>query len=380
MIKALLGKKTSKGINATLQVDKGFLTRGKQVPLDNWDFNTYIYLESELQEGTYTVVTAPMTERANAITTYSDLKVSPPERVTDNDITILLLNVCSLRAAWKKGLPQYLATKPHDVLVLTETRLPPDGWMQVQQAFKALGYTHTFRTNTKTLRNDNGVLIATNRFQPESHCMEAIEQPIGEEKDGRILELTLQRPPITFVAAYLPCYNTNVQGRSEYAPRYMRAFASKYADALKSARDRKRAIVISGDLQVAMTDMDQTANATEGGSGSTKIEREALKDLFGDTRYTDLYRQLHPDGRETTSIASHEQWTGLPNGTIEVGKRIDYILGSSDIEALTYHIDQTPLTDRITDHAAVIATLRYHPARPACIEEFLNPRTVRFKD
>ena len=269
------------------------------------------------------------------------------------------------------------------MLVLTETRLPPDGWTQTQQAFKTLGYTHVFKTSTKTHRNENGVLIATNRFQPESHCMEAIEQPISEEKDGRILELTLQRPPITFVAAYLPCYNTDVQGRDKYAPRYMRAFVSKYVDALKSARERKRAIIICADLQVAITDLDQTENAVVEGSGSTTAERQAFKDLFGDNRYADLYREVHPDGRETTSTASHEQWTGLPNGKEEVGKRIDYILGSSEIEALTYHIDQTPLTDHITDHAAVIATVRYHPVYPPCIEEYLrqnpNPK-VHFKN
>jgi exonuclease III len=163
----------------------------------------------------------------------------------------------------------------------------------------------------------------------------------------------------------------------------MRAFASKYVDALKSARQRKRAIVICADLQVAMTDLDQTANAIKGGSGSTDAEREALKDLFSDNHYADLYRQLHPEGRETTSTASHEQWTGLPNGKEEVGKRIDYILGSSEIEALAYHIDQTPLTDGITDHAAVIATVRYYPVRPPCIEEYLrqNPSPkVRFKN
>ena len=324
-----------------------------------------------------------MIEEANAITLHENYKVHPPERKTDNDITILLLNVCSLRAAWRKGLPQYLATKPHDVLALTETRLPPEEWTQTQEAFKKLGYTHTFKTSTKTYRNENGVLIATNRFQPESHCMEAIEQPISEEKDGRILELTLQRPPITFVAAYLPCYNTDVQGRDEYAPRYMRAFTSKYVDALKSARERKRAILICADLQVAIADIDQTDNAVAEGSGSTTAEREALKDLFNDNHYADLYRQLHPEGRETTSVASHEQWTGLPNGKEEVGKRIDYILGSSEIEALAYHIDQTPLIDHITDHAAVIATVRYHPVRPPCIEEYLrqnpNPK-VRFKN
>jgi len=372
LIKATLGKKTTKGITATLQTDKGFTRRPRQVPLDNWDFNTYVYLENELEVGTYTVVTGPMIEQTNLTMDFHDgSRVYPPERRTDNDITILLLNVCSLRSAWKKGLPNYLTTKPHDVLVLTETRLPPDGWTQTQEAFKTLGYTHVFRTSTKTHRNENGVLIATNRFQPESHLMQAIEQPIDAEKDGRILELTLQRPHITFVAAYLPCYNVDVHGREEYAPRYMRAFASKYVHALKSARERKRAIVICGDLQVAMTHMDQTANAIEGGSGSTEAERKALKELFGDGRYTDLYRELHPEGQEITSIASHEQWTGLPNGRERVGKRIDYILGSSEIEALAYHIDQTPLTDHITDHAAVIATVRYHPARPACIEEYL---------
>ena len=41
-------------------------------------------------------------------------------------------------------------------------------WIQTQQAFKTLGYTYIFKTNTKTHRNENGVLIATNRFQPES--------------------------------------------------------------------------------------------------------------------------------------------------------------------------------------------------------------------
>ena len=119
------------------------------------------------------------------------------------------------------------------------------------------------------------------------------------------------------------------------------------------------------------------------GSGSTTAERQALEDLFNDSYYADLYRELYPEGRETTSTASHEQWTGSPNGKEEVGKRIDYILGSSEIEVLAYQIDQSPIIDHITDHAAVMATVRYHPAYPPCIEEYLrqnpNPK-VHFKN
>ena len=75
--------------------------------------------------------------------------------------TVLLLNVCSLRAAWRKGLQDYLVTRPHDVLVLTETRLPPKGWEKIEALFKELGYRFVGKTNTPVERNMNGVLIAT---------------------------------------------------------------------------------------------------------------------------------------------------------------------------------------------------------------------------
>jgi len=260
--------------------------------------------------------------------------------------------------------------------VLTETRLPADGWAETERAFKDLGYGYVGRTTTKTLGNAAGVLIATTRRQPD--LMAAVEQPIDVTRDGRILELALQFPPITIVAAYLPCYNTEVQGRSDYAPRYMKCFASKYSHALKGARARGREYIICGDLQVAMTDLDQTENALPEGSGSTTAERQALEQLFTDSTYADFYRTCNPDTRDFTSKAGHTQWTGQPNGTAIVGKRIDYILGSSNLHPESCCIDHTPLTNKITDHAAVVATIQYRRHHPPILAEYLASERTGF--
>ena len=155
--------------------------------------------------------------------------------------------------------------------------------------------------------------------------MGIMDQAIDTVCDGRVLELSLQFPPITIVAAYLPCYNTDVPGRSNYAPKYMKCFASKYCYALRNARERRREYLICADLQVAMT--DRVAE----GCGSTTAERQALQELFTDSTYTDFYRMCNPTTQDFTSEAAHTQWTGKPNGTAVVGKRIDYILGSSNL-------------------------------------------------
>ena len=372
------GKQTPKSITATLQAENGFLGRLKRVPLDNWDYCTYVYTQEELQAQKYTIITQPPSHEDSGLTTDGvyHKQITPLEYDKPNMLTVLLLNVCSLRSAWQKGLLDYITKKPHDVLVLTETRLPADGWAETERAFKDLGYGYVGRTTTKTLGNTAGVLIATTRRQPD--LMAAVEQPIDVTQDGRVLELALQFPPITIVAAYLPCYNTEVQGRSDYAPKYMKCFASKYSHALNNARERGREYLICADLQVAMTDLDQTDNAVAEGSGSTTAERKALQELFTDSTYTDFYRMCNPTTQDFTSEAAHTQWTGQPNGTAVVGKRIDYILGSSNLHPESCYIDHTPLTNKITDHAAVIATIQYRRHHPPILAEYLASERIGF--
>ena len=372
------GKHTPKSITATLQAENGFLGRPKRVPLDNWDYCTYVYTQEELQAQKYTIITQPPSHEDSGLTTDGvyHKQITPLEYDKPNMLTVLLLNVCSLRSAWQKGLLDYITNKPHDVLVLTETRLPADGWAETERAFKDLGYGYVGRTTTKTLGNTAGVLIATTRRQPD--LMAAVEQPIDVTQDGRVLELALQFPPITIVAAYLPCYNTEVQGRSDYAPKYMKCFASKYVHALNNARERRREYLVCADLQVAMTDLDQTDNAVAEGSGSTTAERKALQELFTDSTYTDFYRMCNPTTRDFTSEAAHTQWTGQPNGTAVVGKRIDYILGSSNLHPESCYIDHTPLTNKITDHAAVIATIQYRRHHPPILAEYLASERIGF--
>ena len=265
----------------------------------------------------------------------------------------------------------------HDVLVLTETRLPAAKWQETKQAFQDLGYGTIGRTTAKTEGNTAGILVATTLSKAHGE-MEITDQAIDTVCDGRVLELSLQFPPMTIVAAYLPCYNTDVPGRSEYAPKYMKCFALKYCHALQNARERRREYLICADLQVAMTDLDQTDNALAEGSGSTTAERQALQELFTDSTYADFYRMCNPTTRDFTSEAAHIQWTGKPNGTAVVGKRIDYILGSSNLHSESCTIDHTPITNKITDHAAVIATVQYRKLYPPILAEYLASERLRF--
>ena len=127
-----------------------------------------------------------------------------------------------------------------------------------------------------------------------------------------------------------------------------------------------------------MTDLDQTDNAVAEGSGSTTAERQALQELFTDSTYADFYRMCNPTSRDFTSEAAHTQWTGKPSGTATVGKRIDYILGSSNLDPESCVIDHTPLANKITDHAAVIATVQYRKLYPPILAEYLTSEQLRF--
>ena len=86
----------------------------------------------------------------------------------------------------------------------------------------------------------------------------------------------------------------------------------------------------------------------------------------------------NPTTQDFTSEAGHTQWTGKPNGTAMVGKRIDYILGSSNLHPESCIIDHTPLTNKITDHAAVIATVQYRKLYPPILAEYLASKQLRF--
>ena len=56
LVRAKIGKSTGKSIIATLEADKGFLDRLKQVPIDNWDIHTCVYLESEIDPDNCTIL------------------------------------------------------------------------------------------------------------------------------------------------------------------------------------------------------------------------------------------------------------------------------------------------------------------------------------
>ena len=107
------------------------------------------------------------------------------------------------------------------------------------------------------------------------------------------------------------------------------------------------------------------------------MECDALQELFTDSTYADFYRMCNPDTRDFTSEAGHTQWTGKPNGTTLVGKRIDYILGSSKLHPESCAIDHTPRTSKITDHAAVTATIHYRKHYPPCYADYLASEQIR---
>ncbi len=239
-------------------------------------------------------------------------------------------NVNGLRAIYKKGFMDIIKQFNADIFSIQETKMQ-EGQIeldlpQYEQYFNYAdrkGYSGTaVFTKIKPLNVTYGIGI-------DEH-----------DHEGRVITLEFDN------YYYVTCYTPN-SGRELARLEYRMKWEDDFKQYLKSL-DKKKPVVVCGDLNVAHNEIDlKNPKTNRKNAGFTDEERSKMTNLLSDG-FTDSYRILYPDKENV-----YTWWSYMGNAREKnVGWRIDYYLTSNSI---TDKIKETYIYNEImgSDHCPV---------------------------
>lgn len=230
-------------------------------------------------------------------------------------------NVNGLRACVGKGFTDFFNEMDADFFCLQETKL------QAGQIDLPLPGYHSF-WNYAEKKGYSGTAV----FAKEEPLSVSYGVGIPElDTEGRMI--TLEYPDY-FVAT---CYTPNAQqglARIEHRLKWDEAFRNYLTEL-----DRKKPVIVCGDLNVAHQEIDlKNPASNRGNAGFSDEERESFRKLL-DAGFTDTFRHLYPDATGIYSWWSY-RFNARKNNA---GWRIDYFLVSDrlaeNITAASIHTD-----------------------------------------
>lgn len=257
-------------------------------------------------------------------------------------LTLSTVNVNGLRAAAKKGFVEWLAETGADVICMQETRAEPD---QLTAEVREPAGWHTALAPSSA-KGRAGVAIYS-RAEPE-----AVRIGFGSaefDDSGRYLEIDL--PGVTIASLYLPSGEVGTP-RQDEKERFMKEFGEHLAGLRERAASAGREAVVCGDWNIAHREVDlKNWKANQKSAGFLPEERAWLTEIF-ESGYTDVVRDLHPEGPGPYSWWSY-RGKAFDNDS---GWRIDYQVATPGLaeRATTAVVERAPSYDkRWSDHAPV---------------------------
>ena len=219
-------------------------------------------------------------------------------------------NVNGLRACLNKGFADFFAAADADIVCIQETKMQPG-----QAEVNFTSYEQFWNSAEK--KGYSGTAVFS-RLQPI-----AVSYGMGlpeHDQEGRII--TLEYDEFQLVNVYTPNSQRGL-ARLEYRMQWEDDFRD-YVGRL----DRKKPVVVCGDLNVAHREIDiKNPAANKNNAGFTPQERAKMTELL-EAGLTDSFRHLYPDRRD-----AYSWWSYMGNARERnVGWRIDYFLVSRQIQ------------------------------------------------
>lgn len=223
-------------------------------------------------------------------------------------------NVNGIRAAWKKGLPEFAAAEDPDVLCLQETKIQAD---QVAPEMKDLGGYRSYWSMAEK-KGYSGVVTYT-RAAPLATATRFGTPALDTE--GRLVHT--EYPDFHLLNGYFP--------NSGMGPERLAHKLSFYDDFLTLTERLRRAgkgVVVCGDVNTAHTEIDLARpKENEKTPGFLPIEREWVSKLIAHG-YHDAFRIF-------VAEPGHYTWWDMKTGARarNLGWRIDYFFVSDELRA-----------------------------------------------
>ncbi len=221
---------------------------------------------------------------------------------------IISYNTNGIRAAMKKGLIEWLQTNPADIICIQEIKANVED-VDVK-AIEALGFeTFWFSAQKKGY---SGVAVFT-KIKPDLvEYGTKIEQ---SDFEGRVIRLDFK--DITLLNAYFPS-GTSGDERQTYKYQWLDEMFT-YVQAL---RKKRKKIILTGDYNIAHTDIDIHDPKGNKNSSGFLPEEKAWMTKFLNNGWIDSFRFKNPDTKGAYSWWSQR----FPSVRLQnKGWRIDYI-------------------------------------------------------
>lgn len=262
----------------------------------------------------------------------------------DRVLTVASVNVNGIRAAFKRGMGDWIEARRPDVLLLQEVRasdeilgdhLAADGWHLAHEVSEAKGRA--------------GVAIASRL--PMSAVRIGIGTGVASDT-GRWVEADLEVPGVgalTVVSAYV---HSGQAGTPKMDEKY--AFLDVVTKRLAELAGSGQHVVVAGDLNIAHREVDiKNWRGNRKSAGFLPEERAYLDRWFDEQGWRDLGRE---HGGEGPGPYTWWSWRGQAFDN-DSGWRIDYQLATPALADLarTVEIDRAATYDaRFSDHAPVV--------------------------
>ena len=244
---------------------------------------------------------------------------------------LITWNVNGLRACMGKGFLEYVQEEQPDAICIQETKM-----QQGQAEIPLAGYDQYWNSAEK--KGYSGTAIFTKR-QPLSVHYDIDAE--GHDSEGR--SITLEFPEFYLVTEYTPNAQDGLK-RIDYRMEWEDA----RRDYLKKL-DRKKPVILCGDLNVAHQEIDlKNPKTNRRNAGFSDEERGKFGQLL-EAGFVDSYRYLYPD-----VTGAYTWWSYRFNARKNnAGWRIDYFLVS---ERIKERIKEVTLCSDVlgSDHCPVI--------------------------
>lgn len=228
---------------------------------------------------------------------------------------IISYNTNGIRAAIKKGFLDWLQTNPADVVCIQESKATKDD-IDVKK-IEALGYeTFWFSAQKKGY---SGVAVFT-KIKPS--FIEYGHQIEQSDFEGRVIRLDFK--DVTLINAYFPS-GTSGDERQNYKYKWL----NEMFDYLNELRKSRKKIILTGDYNIAHTEIDiHDPKGNKNSSGFLPDER-AWMTKFLNNNWIDTFRFKNPETKGAYSWWSQR----FPSVRLQnKGWRIDYICVTENLK------------------------------------------------
>jgi len=260
-------------------------------------------------------------------------------------LTIATVNVNGIRAAFRRGMGEWLAERAPDVLLLQEVRAPDE----MLSEFFAPAQWDLAHHESMT-KGRSGVAIASRL--PMRGVRIGLDHGVATNS-GRWVEADVELPgggALTVVSTYI---HSGTVGTPSMEEKY--AFLDLVTARMDALREAGGYALVAGDVNIAHREVDIKNWKGNLKSAGFLPEERAYLDRWFEAGWVDLGREL---GGEGPGPYTWWSWRGQAYDN-DAGWRIDYQIATPGLaeRAQKAEVDRAPsYAERFSDHAPLLVT------------------------